>query len=477
MKLFIKLHSIIGSILSIMFVIWFFSGIVLIFQGFPHASKKERFLNLSQFNKENIQNIKSPSTQFKGTTTLELYLGKAIYRVKNGRKTEKIYDAYSLKSINSFSKAQAKKLVLSFTKDPIKDISIEHDLNQWIPWSYYEALLPFYKFSIDDSKHTEIFISKKTGSIIQTTTRKKRLLSYIGAIPHWIYFVQLRRYRDAWGWVVIVLASFGLILSISGIIVGIYRKKEKGITPYKKFWFKWHHWFGFFFGIFVFTFILSGLFSMFSIPNWMVGVNKHKITSINWDQKSKIDTSNNVSPIEIWNALENKEGVRKIEWHTVFDNPSYFIYYNNYQAPVVYKKINDTIIKTNNFTLNDIKQRANKLYPKLTATISVQNEYDNYYSGSSMYYWPKPAYKIEFNDEKHTWLYINPATGTLLKKYTKNSRLGRWIYSGLHTLNFQYLKEHNTLRIVILIILCLLGLVISISGLVLSKKFFTRRKK
>lgn len=476
MKFFIKLHRITGSLLSLMFVVWFVSGVVLIFQGFPHASREARFLHLQTFQQHNFDSLQAPSYQFKGKITLELAYGNPIYRVSKGRKAQQVFCAKTLKPIASFSKAQAKILAESFTKSTVKNITIENDLSQWIPWSYYKPLLPFYKCSINDKANTVLYISEKTGAIVQKTTTKSRFLAYIGAIPHWIYLVQLRRNATAWSWVIILLASIGLVVSISGLVVGIYRKKRKGITPYKKFWFKWHHWFGYFFGLFVFTFILSGLFSMLSTPNWLVGVNGNKTVSINWNEPLKIDSSKNVTPLEILQAVEQKQGIRKIEWQTIFNTPTYFVYYSDYQRAEIYHLKDNKIVKAPQFTIAEIQQRADNLYPELSPKVVVQEKYDSYYNGSAMYYLPEPAYKIVFNDEQKTWLYINPNTGKQLKKLTKNSRFSRWIYRALHTFDFPFLKKHNTLRISILIIISIFGLIISVSGLVLSKRLFKRKK-
>lgn len=477
MKFFIKIHSITGSLLSLMFVIWFLSGIVLLFQGFPHASRKDRFTQLKTFQPAQFDSLQAPSPKFKGTTTLELAYGEPVYRVKRGRKAQNVFNATTLQPITSFSKEQAQSLATDFAKSTVKNITLQKDLSQWIPWSYYKPILPFYKCTMNDKEHSVLYISKKTGAIIQRTTLKTRLFAWIGAIPHWIYLVQLRRYVDAWSWLIILLASIGVVVSISGIVVGIYRKKKKGITPYKKFWLKWHHWFGYFFGVFVFTFILSGLFSMISVPNWMVGVNGKESVKIKWNQRAKIDTEHNITPSEIVQALEKKEGIRKIEWQTVFNTPTYFIYYNDYQRAEIYHLKNNKVVKAPRFTIAEIQEKANKLYPQLAPKVIVQEKYDSYYSASAMYYLPEPAYKIELNDANKTWLYINPNTGKRIRKLDKNSRFRRWIYRGLHTFNFPYLKKHNMLRIVILIIISIFGLIISISGLVLSKRFFKRKKK
>ena len=59
----------------------------------------------------------------------------------------------------------------------------------------------------------------------------------------------------------------GMFMCFTGFVLGIrsyWLARRKGFlrSPYKKRWFKWHHITGFFFGIFIFTWILSGYMSM-----------------------------------------------------------------------------------------------------------------------------------------------------------------------------------------------------------------------
>lgn len=40
------------------------------------------------------------------------------------------------------------------------------------------------------------------------------------------------------------------------------------ISPYKKFWYKWHHILGVLFGLFVLTFCFSGMMSLARVQDW-----------------------------------------------------------------------------------------------------------------------------------------------------------------------------------------------------------------
>ena len=85
--------------------------------------------------------------------------------------------------------------------------------------------------------------------------------------------------------------------------------------------------------------------------------------------------------------------------------------------------------------------------------------------------------KLAENDEAQNLIYIDPGTGKVVTSFTRNSKIHRWLYQGLHKFNFQFLVEHNWLRKILLIILSLGGIVISFSGVVLSWKWIKRKTK
>lgn len=476
-KFIIQIHNISGSFLSLMFVVWFLSGIVLIFDGFPHASLEERFMHLSELTPQVVDHLQGPSFDFKGGVTLEISGEQPVYRVSKGRKAQEIFDAQTLRPVLAFTEDYAIKLSESFNGYHVKQLEKKNDLDQWVPWTYYKPLLPFYKCYMDDPAHTVIYVSEKTGEIVQETDRLARWSARFGAIPHWIYFKELRLMQGVWQIVVIILSTLGIIISVSGIYAGIVRfrkRKKKALTPYKKFWYKWHHLAGFFFGLFVFTFVLSGLISVTNVPDWMVGISASEKKTIKWNQGLNLAGHQNKTPKQIYSALIKKEGIRKIEWVTVFGHPQFHIYYNDYQVPEVYSLNNEKIEPLNPFSLEDIKSQAQIIMSSTPFEIKNQSGYDNYYSASAMRYLPLSAYKIEIDDEAKTCLYINPQTGDEVLRTTKNTRLRVWLYRFLHALDIQFFKNVEGVRKIILLLLSIGGFVVSISGLVLSVKWFKR---
>jgi hypothetical protein len=109
--------------------------------------------------------------------------------------------------------------------------------------------------------------------------------------------------------------------------------------------------------------------------------------------------------------------------------------------------------------------------------IEIQDKYDNYYKSSGMYNHSLPAYKLSFDNDFNTILYIAPQSGKAVEYYHKNKKVWRWLTRGLHKLNFSIFDNMEWLRKAILIMLCLVGMAVSVTGVILSWKWLKRSFK
>ena len=122
---------------------------------------------------------------------------------------------------------------------PVSRIDSLHALDQWIPFGRLKEEFPIYKFHFADHDGTELYISSRSGEVLQYTTRSERLWAWVGAVPHWVYFTLLRQDRELWIKTVIWLSGVGAIMVIAGLYVGIYvsvklRWRKKKWFSYKK---------------------------------------------------------------------------------------------------------------------------------------------------------------------------------------------------------------------------------------------------
>jgi hypothetical protein len=116
---------------------------------------------------------------------------------------------------------------------------------------------------------------------------------------------------------------------------------------------------------------------------------------------------------------------------------------------------------------------------KVVANTAVEDStmlasYDTYYYNDPTFSRPLPVFRVRFRDVHQTWLYVNPRTGHIQAVYTEHARLQRWLYEGLHDLHFPMLFRHRLGWRLIVIGLCLGGLILSVTGIILAQTYLRK---
>jgi hypothetical protein len=94
-------------------------------------------------------------------------------------------------------------------------------------------------------------------------------------------------------------------------------------------------------------------------------------------------------------------------------------------------------------------------------------KYDSYFYSRSGHL-PLPVLRVKFADPMTTWLYIDPVMSQLLSSVPKYGRVQRWLYNGLHSLDFSFWYNQRPLWDIGMIVLLLGELVSSSPGVVLG---------
>ena len=98
------------------------------------------------------------------------------------------------------------------------------------------------------------------------------------------------------------------------------------------------------------------------------------------------------------------------------------------------------------------------------------SNYDNYYYGRARCEREPclaptlPVLRVKFKDAVSTWLYLDPVRGTIARKEERLSRLNRWLYHGLHSLDFPWLYYRRPLWDIVVIALSIGGCVVSVTS-------------
>jgi hypothetical protein len=95
-------------------------------------------------------------------------------------------------------------------------------------------------------------------------------------------------------------------------------------------------------------------------------------------------------------------------------------------------------------------------------TSPAWSDYDSYYYDRNREL-PLPVWRVSYGDPQRTSLYVDPARGVILRKEERLTRLNRWLYHGLHSLDFPFLYYRRPLWDVVVITLSIGGLLLTLT--------------
>jgi len=105
--------------------------------------------------------------------------------------------------------------------------------------------------------------------------------------------------------------------------------------------------------------------------------------------------------------------------------------------------------------------------PVPVADIRVLSDYDAYYLDRGREQ-PLPVLVVRLGDAGRTRYYIDPATARIVGSYASGDWSRRWLYHGLHSLDFPWLYAHRPLWDVVVLTLLCGGTALCVTSLILA---------
>lgn len=491
------IHRILGTLLSILFLVWFLSGMVMIYHTFPRVSPEEKIGKMDDLTAANLpalQTLKArlPEGESIRSMTLNRFLGQTVFHIRTDQ-GEYDLPADTTVSLAPVDGNQLTRIAARWCDAPVAKIDTLTQLDQWIPFGSLKKEFPIYKFRFADSDRHELYLSSRTGNVLQFTDRNSRFWAWLGAIPHWVYFTSLRQDTQRWIDVVIWLSGIGCFMCLAGLYLGIrdyrfaLRNKKRSLesashplgskkrpllsslTPYKKRWYRWHHLTGLVFGLFVLTFAFSGLMSLADVPAW---VSKPQLPIRGYTVMREQAPDPFDYPLDYREVIARyPEGLRQIEWTNFREWPLYTLSTDNGKQVI---DASGSIPGKWLLTESTIRRTLEAIHGPGTAMHIVSlTEPDDYYISRKRNL-EFPVWKVTLDNPDHSCYYIHPATGAT-RYVNDTSRWRHWMYPALHSLNIKWLVDHPVLWNLVMWGLLIGGTIVSLSGVWLGIRYILRK--
>jgi hypothetical protein len=321
--------------------------------------------------------------------------------------------------------------------------------------------LPMHRVALGDGEDTRIYVSASSGEVLLETTASTRMWAYPGAIVHWIYLTPIRRHGAVWAQFIIWTSVAGTVLSVVGLAWGLWRysphaiyrmRRTRSHSPYAG-WMWWHHYAGLIFGVATVTWIFSGLLSM---DPW----DWHPSTSPTSEQRLAFSggplSLDGLTVDALEKALAQMPGARAAD--IIRSEGRLWLAADRGVAPL---EDGAARLPLDGESARTLAERA--IPGAAVADIARLSAYDGYYydRGREL---PLPVLRIRSADRVETWLYVDPARGIVLRKEERLTRLNRWLYHGLHSLDFPFLYNRRPLWDIVVVALSIGGLLLTVAA-------------
>jgi hypothetical protein len=457
-------HRWLGISLSILFVVWFASGIVMMYARMPELDPAERLARLAPINFASVRVAPGDVVAEASRFTLTTFEGRPVYRIAAGR-TQYVVFADTGEALAPVTPERALRLGRAFVGgDPAKvryDARLE-DADQWT--FSVRGQMPMHRLAVDDAEGTRLYVAERSGEVVMKTTSSGRTWGYLGAVFHWLYFTSLRRDGALWNNVIVWTSIAGTVMALAGFAWGLWRfspfqryrlRRQLSRTPYAGL-VKWHHYAGLIFGATTITWVFSGLLSM---DPW----DWHPSTAPTAAQRDAVSRGP-LRPADVpLPALQRALAAFG------FDTPKEIdlIRFRGHH----YLRASAGLVAVDamaqgpdeSFHADAMIGAARDAMPGVPIQgVYWMGEYDAYYYSRDGAL-NLPVLRVRFDDPQKTWLYLDPKRGAIVRKEERLTRLNRWLYHGLHSFDFPFMYYRRPLWDVVVIVLSLGGIVLSVT--------------
>lgn len=507
------IHRWAGVVLCLFFAMWFVSGVVMMYVGYPKLTPHERLTHLAPLDAAQIAITPEQALAAAGKTRADapgLQLsasqgGAPVYVVPasmpgsapgSSPAAPKVVDAATGLLLPKADATTAQATALAWFGDAYAahyDGLVDEDV-----YTHSGALdvhRPLHRIDMSDPARTRLYVSSATGAVVLDATRNERAWNYVGAWVHWLYMFRGNALDPWWHDIVVWLSVAGVVLALTGTIVGMLRWRfsrpyaSGSRSPYRDNMMRWHHISGLLFAAITITWIFSGLMSMnpwkvFTSTAAPLARSAYADGSAAGSAAGSANGSPNGSPAGSANAAANAPLASPRDLIAALPAaPRELSWARNAGQDVVLARgaagapqvLSATQATPYAFDDAKLRQAATQLLPGATLReVQVLRQYDVYYYARDEHAMlghvekPLPVWRLVYDNPQATWIYLDPHTGQIQGRQDRSGRVSRWLFAFLHSWDWTGLLSRRPLWDALLIFLSLGGAALSLTGVVIG---------
>lgn len=501
------IHRWLGIAVCVLFAMWFASGMVMMYVGYPKLTEAERLRHLPRLNADAAllapaqalakAGIAGPLDELRlaaasggrpvylatppraaggdGHTAASKGSGAVVIDAVTGVRLQRVDQAHATASAAAYAGPGVRLHYLG----TVDEDAFTHS-------RALDAHRPLHRVQMLDDAHTLLWISSRTGEVVRDAPRTEQLWNYVGAWIHWLYPFRGNAFQPYWTDIVNWSSIVGVAVALTGTVAGIMRWRFRkpyrsgARTPYPSAMMRWHHISGLLFALVTITWIFSGLMSMNPWKIFDTGAPKLQLAAMQGGPLAP--SSQDAAPSALLQAAGGD--VRELRWVRVLGEDRVLAQRAG-GAPLM---LDGAVAYPVALDEDSVRTAGSKLVAAPLARVERLTQYDLYYYARDAHTMmggvdkPLPVLRFVFDDPHATWVHVDPHTGAVLGQLDSGKRTSRWLFAMLHSWDWLPLLERRPLWDLVLIVLSVGGLLLSVTGVVigwrrLGKKLGEKRQK
>lgn len=473
------LHRWLGIGVGFLFALWFASGAVLCFVPFPTLPSAARIARSEPIELGRVS--VTPAAALAAVPGLQVRQMRLIsvnghprYVLSVSGGAVASVSAESGELLGPVSADMARAVATAFGAHPVSRVAGPFDDDQWIVHDQYDDYRPFYKVTLADGRGTDLYISSRSGEVLQRTRHTERAWNFVGSVVHWVNIVTLRRHKDVWRWVMLTLGGACGLLACAGLTLGVMhlinarRARRRGLSPFRN-WLRWHHTIGLFASVLLFSWIVSGCLMLDNGAVFPSG----EPTAAEVASARGMTLAQAADRFSLA-SLRRLPPARQIEVTAVAGTPYLAVRNGTPGDSWLATPAPGGGLSLSHAVPDALLVAAAQLaWPSSRAPGIRAIPSDDAYQVLSNPL-PSTARRIVLDDRRRTWIQIDSATGEILSVMDSRGRARRWWVNGLHDLDLPLLDRRGPMRQILVVLASAVGFAFSLTGIVLVVKRLRR---
>jgi hypothetical protein len=225
-----------------------------------------------------------------------------------------------------------------------------------------------------------------------------------------------------------------------------------------------------FFGIVACTWAFSGMLSMepFPLSSGRLPAGRSIAAALRGKRPSLSQYSK--SPQEVLAQLGPGFQVKELELSSFASDPMYIATGSRGETRVI-RMLGEPIASFDTKRILNVVNSVSRV-----AEARLITQYDTYYLDRTRQR-PLPVLFVQLNDEAHSQYYIDPKTAQVVGAYRSSTEswVNRWMYHGLHSINFPWLYNYRPAWDIVVLTLMLGGTSLCLTSVIIGFQLVRRK--